>query len=401
MSKMDINELTGLTSGYKNKTFTSTQFVNLMDSNFNQRQHASMIKIYGEHEARLQKALSGKRPNYDAAANEVKKWKAWKKDWFDNLDPRYKTDKIKSILPDFKITDKASKVFTEKRLADFRKQNFPIEEEIKKMKYVKTAGTKKIMSETPLLREVAAGDSKAMERIKKQLISLCPKGKGKASGGRIGFAEGSATVACGRKALDKGLATGKWESPEKAKLAKNILQTAGKSGLAGKIGSRIAAELFGPIALASIPVFELGVAGYDTVTAGTPFKEAVNKTLLHYAAGDKWKADPEKLKRKDILKMSDGPEKEMLINLWSNMGNLNRLSNLYEKQYNLEQDKDLSEAVDIGGYGDAGVSVAGIDKQIKDVENQIQRAGGEGAFYDLSDMDPSAIGLAESKEGEL
>ena len=74
--------------------------------------------------------------------------------------------------------------------------------------------------------------------------------------------------------------------------------------------------------------------------------------------------------------MADGPEKEMLINLWSNMGNLNRLNNLYEKQYNLEQGKDLYEAVDIGGYGDAGVSVAGIDKQIKDVENQIQGAGG-------------------------
>ena len=51
--------------------------------------------------------------------------------------------------------------------------------------------------------------------------------------------------------------------------------------------------------------------------------------------------------------------------------------------------------------GDEGVSVAGINKQIKDVENQIQRAGGEEAFYNLSDMDPAAIGLAESKEGEL
>jgi hypothetical protein len=233
------------------------------------------------------------------------------------------------------------------------------------------------------------------------LKKLCPKGQ--ASGGRIGFATGTPTVQCGRKALDKSLATGKWESPEKAKLAKKILQTAGKSGLAGKIGSRIAAELLGPVALASIPVFELGVAGYDTVTAGTPFKEAVNKTLLHYVAGDKWKADPEKLKRKDILKMSDGPEKEMLINLWSNMGNLDRLNNLYEKQYDLEQNKDLSEAVDIGEYGDEGVSVAGIDKQIKDVENQIQRAGGEEAFYNLSEaaMDPSSRGLAESKEGEL
>ena len=251
------------------------------------------------------------------------------------------------------------------------------------------------------ISDVKKWDTKKFNKFQTYLKALCSKGK--ASGGRIGFATGTPTVECGRKALEKGLATGKWESPEKAKLAKKILQTAGKSGLAGKIGSRIAAELFGPIALASIPVFEAGIAGYDTVTAGTPFKEAVNKTLLHYMAGDKWKADPEKLKRKDILNMADGPEKEMLIKLWSNMGNLERLSNLYEKQYNLEQDKDFAEAVDIGGYGDAGLSVTGIDNQIKDVENQIQKAGGEEAWYNLSEsvMDPSAIGLYESKEGEL
>ena len=399
---LDLNELTGLNNAYKNKTFNSSQFINFMDSNFNSEQHASMIKEYGKYENKLQNVLKGKKPNFDEAAKITKDWRTWKNDWFDRLDPRMKTDQIKSILPDFKLgADAATKAFTTKRLDDFRKQNFPIEEEIKKMKYAKTFGTKKSMSETPILKEVASGDPKVMEKIKKQLIALCPKGK--ASGGRIGFAEGPATLACGRKALDKGLATGKWESPEKAKLAKKILQTAGKSGLAGKIGSRLAAELLGPVALASIPVFELGIAGYDTVTAGTPFKEAVNKTLLHYVAGDKWKADPEKLKRKDILKMSDGPEKEMLINLWSNMGNLDRLNNLYEKQYDLEQNKDLSEAVDIGEYGDEGVSVAGIDKQIKDVENQIQRAGGEEAFYNLSEaaMDPSSRGLAESKEGEL
>ena len=88
---IDLNELTGLSSGYKNQTFSSTQFVNLMDAEFNRGDHANMLKQYGVHEARLQKALSGKRPNYDAAAKEVQKWKAWKKNWFDTLDPKYQT----------------------------------------------------------------------------------------------------------------------------------------------------------------------------------------------------------------------------------------------------------------------------------------------------------------------
>ena len=34
--KLDLNEITGLSAGYKNKTFSSTQFVNFMDSKFNQ-----------------------------------------------------------------------------------------------------------------------------------------------------------------------------------------------------------------------------------------------------------------------------------------------------------------------------------------------------------------------------
>ena len=54
---MDLNELTGLSSGYKNQTFGSTQFVNLMDAEFNRGDHANMLKEYGKHEARLQKEL--------------------------------------------------------------------------------------------------------------------------------------------------------------------------------------------------------------------------------------------------------------------------------------------------------------------------------------------------------
>ena len=282
ISNMDINELTGLTSGYKNQTFSSTQFVNLMDADFNRKQHASMIKVYGEHEARLQKALSGKRPNYDAAANEVKKWKAWKKNWFDNLDPRYKTEQIKSILPDFKITDKASKVFTKNRLDEFRKINFPIADEIKQKGYAKIAGkTKMARSDIPLLKEVASGDPKAMERIKAQLIDLCPK---KASGGRIGYKAAGAvagTLECGITQFNKNMKTGNANSALMRRILANggnILKEATKALNPGEL-LRLR-NLVGPQALGFFAGWELGEITTDNLRKGTPWNEAFAKNWL-------------------------------------------------------------------------------------------------------------------------
>jgi len=227
---------------------------------------------------------------------------------------------------------------------------------------------------------------------------------GNAEGGRIGFKTGSADcLRIAKEGMDEGLSTGKWKSPDQAKIARNIAETAGKISKTG-IGARVMAELFGPVAIASLPVFEAGIAGYDTITSGTPFNEAINKTLLHYALGDKTKADPEKLKQADILKMSDGPEKEMLIGLYSNIGNLNRVMNNYKQKAGLEQDKELYEAVDIMGYGDKGASATQAQKQIEAINNKILQDRSQGKDYmTLSRAvdDPYAKGLAESKEGEL
>jgi len=279
---MDLNELTGLSSGYKNQTFSSTQFVNLMDAEFNRGDHANMLKEYSKHEARLQKALKGEKPNFDQAANEVKKWKAWKKDWFDNLDPRYKTDKIKSILPDFKITDKASKVFTEKRLEEFRKQNFPIAEEIKKQGYAKiSAPTKKARSEIPLLREVAFGDKKALEQIKKQKIfSNFWCGTKKAYGGRIGFANGSGCPDSVKQKnflkmtndVGKGRITGE--------AAEQIAKNAAK--VVARVGSKSAlASILGPAGIGIDLAYEVGSIGFDmAMDSNVSLKQALQNNWL-------------------------------------------------------------------------------------------------------------------------
>ena len=181
-------------------------------------------------------------------------------------------------------------------------------------------------------------------------------------------------------------------------MARNIAETAGKIGKTG-IVARVMAELFGPVAIASLPVFEAGIAGYDTITSGTPFKEAINKTLLSPLLGDKLKANPEKLQREAILKMSDGPEKEMLIRYFSNMGNLERVTDNYKKRAGLEQDKEQYEAVDIMGYGDEGASATQAQKQIEAINKKILEDNTQGKDYmTLSRAvdDPYAKGLLES-----
>ena len=102
--------------------------------------------------------------------------------------------------------------------------------------------------------------------------------------------------------------------------------------------------------------------------------------------------------------MADGPEKEMLIGLYSNIGNLNRVMNNYKQKAGLEQDKELYEAVDIMGYGDKGASATQAQKQIEAINNKILQDRSQGKDYmTLSRAvdDPYAKGLAESKEGEL
>ena len=161
ISKMDINELTGLTSGYKNKTFSSTQFINLMDADFNRKQHATMIKEYGNAEARLQSALKGKNPS--EARQVVKDWETWRKKWYKGLDDKFKTKAIRNILPTFTLgKDPYAKVVSKKRLSELAGLDFNIREEGIKSGYGKTF---KSIEKQPILREVAMGNKNAIKFV--------------------------------------------------------------------------------------------------------------------------------------------------------------------------------------------------------------------------------------------
>jgi hypothetical protein len=176
--KLDINELTGLTSAYKNEQFTSSQFINLMSKEFNRNQHATMIKQYGKFEKKLQSAL--KHPLYGetAAQQVIEDWKTWRKGWYDKLDPQYKTKGVRDILPSFKLGEEAAvKQFGKKRLNQLLDLGLDVADEAKTAGYLKTFGSAERMKTTPVLKELV-NNPNASIKLLKSLKFRCVKDLG-------------------------------------------------------------------------------------------------------------------------------------------------------------------------------------------------------------------------------
>jgi len=117
-------------------------------------------------------------------------------------------------------------------------------------------------------------------------------GKGQKEGGRIGYATGPANlVDCadsGRKRLEKVIKTGVKLGPQEGALATQIL----KAGRA--LGSGLTLSgMFGPAAIAFTTLAEAGLVGYDMLSEGKTFREAVGDSLFNYALGEKTKIDPQ------------------------------------------------------------------------------------------------------------
>ena len=136
-----------------------------------------------------------------------------------------------------------------------------------------------------------SGQIKEVQKITKGVISQLEKlGCGKAAGGRILMSNGGATLTdCakkGQKVLEQGLKNGFKETDQS--LARGIL----KSGkfLKDAVSLR---GLLGPAALAFTVAAEAGIVGYDMLSSGKSFREAVGDSVFNYMLGDKTKINPE------------------------------------------------------------------------------------------------------------
>ncbi len=113
----------------------------------------------------------------------------------------------------------------------------------------------------------------------------CPNSLQKASGGRVKYSSGSSCSIKGRKILEQGLRDG-FEKGAQGDLARKILQ-AGK-GLKDFASLR---GLLGPAALSFLALEEAGYVGYDVLSKGKSFKEAIGDSTFNYLLGDRTRVD--------------------------------------------------------------------------------------------------------------
>ena len=125
-------------------------------------------------------------------------------------------------------------------------------------------------------------------KISKEILSQLEKlGCGRAAGGRIMFGNGTSCAIKGRKILEEGLKNGFKKSD--VGLAQKILGSG--RFLKDAVSLR---GLFGPAALAFTALTEAGFVGYDMLSEGKSFREAVGDSLFNYMLGDKTKIDSDK-----------------------------------------------------------------------------------------------------------
>jgi hypothetical protein len=164
---------------------------------------------------------------------------------------------------------------------------------------------------------------KEMLRLLEQL------GCGQAGGGRILMSNGGAAMTeCafeGKKKLNKGMSLG-FDKTE-GELAKRILQ-AGR-GLGSMFALR---NILGPAAVGFTVAAEAGLVGYDMLSQGKSFREAVGDSLFNYALGDKTKIDSAEERYKRYNKQ--GFDVDKIRNYEKTVDRINEIGSQYDDLYN-------------------------------------------------------------------
>ena len=253
-----------------------------------------------------------------------------------------------------------AKALTKSNLGDEMLKNLDLETRIaKKVAAFKGDDLKKITGElfktkTPYktLMGFQKNNPKELAKAKtilKRLIEEFGCGTKKATGGRVGFAEGSGCLEKGREKVEKLLINGTGSTSEKGMISK-IIQGAGTLLSPKELIRPV--NLFGPAALAILSGIEGGIISNDVITKGTPIKEALGanwmtswampKTLMEYQIQD--------LRKTGNL---DSPVLKNFAKTTEQMAELDRLYNVLE----------INKA--------GGMSTVDTEKQIKKLHDEI------------------------------
>ena len=238
----------------------------------------------------------------------------------------------------------------------------------------------------PTIRKVGNALSKELEidllKFAATITNQCSIGN--AEGGRIGFNLGAnAKTNClkiAKEGMEKGLANGFKKSD--VGLAQKILGT-GKF-LKDAVSLR---GLFGPAALAFTAAAEAGIVGYDMLSTGKSFKEAVGDSVFNYMLGDKTKIDSVKERNKRMIEEGMTPEQMGKIGaMESALEELNMFGSQFNKLAAIQKNR---EAIDMSPEDtfNKGAFQLDLDKQEDAVRENIQDFNRTGGPQRLQNID--------------
>ena len=238
-------------------------------------------------------------------------------------------------------------------------------------------------------------------RISKQILSAMEKlGCGRSAGGRIMFGEGTSCAIKGRDILEKGLKNGFKKSD--VGLAQKILGS-GKF-LKDAVSLR---GLFGPAALAFTAAAEAGIVGYDMLSTGKSFKEAVGSSVFNSLLGDKTKIDPVEERNKRMMEEGMTPEQMGKIGaMESALGELNKFGSQFKKLDAIQKNRDAISMSPEDTFNKNAFKLD-LDRQENEARENIQdfnRTGGpqrlQGIDY-AGGFENLAEGLARNEFAQL
>ena len=321
----NIDELAGVTGSGKSKNMAVSQFINVMEGNLNTKE----LQSFQAGLSKARTAVEGAKgtPFYSRVLKEQ----------MERINTRALGLEKKHGIKLARLQKPADiNNMTAKEVKRLKNINLGTGEDLyqRLVKDAKASGYSiKMPKDTLTIQEFV--DPKNIDQVKTMLADLgCPKSLQKASGGRIKYSEGTSCAIKGRAVLEKGLTNG-FDKTE-GDLAKKILQ-AGR-GLGSMFALR---NLLGPAAIGFTVAAEAGLVGYDMLSSGKSFKEAVGDSLFNYALGDKTKidSDEERYKRYESL----GYDADKIRNYENTMDRINEIGFQYDDLYG------KANAVNIGG----------------------------------------------------
>ena len=210
-------------------------------------------------------------------------------------------------------------------------------------------------------------------------------GCGRAAGGRILFSEGAPSLTkCAQKGvakLEKGLITG-FKNADDMVLAKGIL----KSGrfLKDAVSLR---GLFGPAALAFTAAAEAGIVGYDMLSSGKSFREAVGDSVFNYMLGDKTKIDSVEERNKRMIEEGMTPEQMGKIGaMESALEELNMFGSQFDKLATIQKNRDAISMSPEDAFNESAFQLD-LDRQENEALQNIQDFNRTGAPQRLQNID--------------